>query len=42
MNIPEHTRQALEYASETLRNCAPEQRSGIWQWINQLLDSCRD
>lgn len=36
--IPDHVRQALTFASQTLSSCAPEQRQGILNYINNLLD----
>lgn len=36
--MPEQIREALGYATETLKTCAPIYRDGVKRWIDQLLD----
>jgi len=36
--IPAPLAEALSYACATLRTCAPDQRDGIKEWIDRLLD----
>lgn len=36
--IPDAAREALTFAANTLRTCAPEQRQTILNYINNILD----
>lgn len=38
MVIPDAAREALTFAANTLRTCAPEQRQTIINYINNILD----